>query len=122
MKTIGKSVALAGGLAIAALLVGTPSARAQGFGFGLSVPGVSVGVNTGGFGYYGGAYGGYPVVARRPLTLRPWHPMSSPGRSWSVARFMDRARTLTTDPVIMAAARIGPIPDTGAERVPVTVD
>ena len=49
--------------------LGRGPARAQGFSFGYAGPGVSVGVNTGGFGYGGAIYGGYPVVA--------------PGRSWS---------------------------------------
>jgi len=73
MKTNGKSLALAGGLAVMALAWGATPARAQGFSFGLAVPGVSVGVNTGGLGYYGGGYygggyyGGYPAVVPGPV-------------------------------------------------------
>lgn len=45
-----------------------PEARAQGFSFGLSVPGVSIGV---GQTLYGGYGWGYPVVAQPPVIVRP---------------------------------------------------
>jgi hypothetical protein len=72
MKTNGKSLVLAGGLAVMALAWGASPARAQGFSFGYAGPGVSVGVNTGGLGYYGGGYyGGYPAVAPVPVVPGP---------------------------------------------------
>ncbi len=43
-------------------------ASAQGFSFGFSTPGVSVGVGGGPYGVYGG---GYPIVARPPLIVQP---------------------------------------------------
>jgi hypothetical protein len=73
MKTNWKSLALLGGLAIGCFATGTSPAHAQGFSFGYSGPGVSVGVNTGG-GFYGGGFygGGYPVVTPGPVVVAPY--------------------------------------------------
>jgi hypothetical protein len=72
MKT-NRSLALAAGLAVVALAWGSAPAQAQGFSFGLAVPGVSVGVNTGGPGYYGGGYyGGYAAVVPAPVVVAPY--------------------------------------------------
>jgi len=80
MKTIGKSLAFAGLLAIGFLGFGAVPARAQGFSLGYSSPGFSVGVNTGGYGYYGGGvYPGYPIVAPAPIVVAPRVPYVVPG-------------------------------------------
>ena len=78
MKTNVKSLALACGLAVMAFVWGAGPARAQGFSFGYAGPGVSVGVNTGGFGYGGAVYGGYPVVAPAPVVVAPYAPVVVP--------------------------------------------
>ncbi len=63
------------------LALGASPARAQGFSFGYSGPGVSVGVNTGGYGYGGGVYAGAPVVvpgpvvAPAPVVVGPYAPV-----------------------------------------------
>ncbi len=75
MKASRKSLALAGGLAVMSLAWGASPAHAQGFSFGYAGPGVSVGVNTGGFGYGGAVYGGYPVVAPGPVVVAPYAPV-----------------------------------------------
>lgn len=91
MKTNLKSLALAGITAIGCLAVGAAPARAQGFSFGYSGPGGSVGVGIGGYGNYGGGYynpgyygpgyygpgyyGGYPVGAPGPLVVGPVAPV-----------------------------------------------
>jgi hypothetical protein len=76
MKANWKSWVLAGGLAVMSLAWGANPARAQGFSFGYAGPGVSVGVNTGGFGYGGAIYGGgYPVVAPGPVVVAPYAPV-----------------------------------------------
>jgi hypothetical protein len=77
MKTNVKSLTLACGLAVMAISWGAQPARAQGFSFGYSSPGVSVGVNTGGYGYGGGVYGGvgYPVAAPGPVVVAPYAPV-----------------------------------------------
>ena len=81
MNTNGKSLALAGAVAIACILLGAPSSRAQGFSFGYAGPGGSVGVTTGNYGYYGGGYygggyygGGYPVLAPGAFVAGPVAP------------------------------------------------
>lgn len=80
MKTIGKSLAFTGLLAVGLLTVGASPARAQAFGFGYSSPGFSIGVNTGGYGYYGGGvYPGYPVIAPAPVVVAPRVPYVVPG-------------------------------------------
>ena len=73
MMTNWKSLALAGGLASGCLAMDAAPARGQGFSLGYSSPGVSVGVTTGGNGYYPGGYygGGYPVAAPGPLVVGP---------------------------------------------------
>ena len=77
MKTNVKSLTLACGLAAMAFFWGVQPARAQGFSFGYAGPGVSVGVNTGGFGYGGPVYGGYgyPVVTPGPVVVAPIAPV-----------------------------------------------
>jgi hypothetical protein len=76
MKPNWKSLALAVGLASGCLAMGAAPARAQGFSLGYAGPGVSVGVTTGGYGYYpGGYYGGYPVVAPGPIVVGPAAPV-----------------------------------------------
>ena len=77
MKTNVKSLTLACGLAVMAISWGAQPARAQGFSFGYTSPGVSVGVTTGGYGYGGGVYGGvgYPVVAPGPVVVAPYAPV-----------------------------------------------
>jgi hypothetical protein len=81
MKTSWKSLALASIGVIGCLSAGASPARAQGFTFGYNGPGVSVGVNTGGYGfvpggyapggYYGGYYGGYPAVTPSSVLIAP---------------------------------------------------
>jgi hypothetical protein len=77
MNTNWKSLSLAAVGAIGLFSFAAAPAHAQGFSFGYSGPGVSVGVNTGVPAYYGGGlygggyYGGYPVVAPRPLVAGP---------------------------------------------------
>ena len=66
MKTTWKSFALAAVAAIACMTLGSSPAHAQAFSFGYAGPGVSVGVNAGNYGYFGGTgyyTGGYPVLA-----------------------------------------------------------
>lgn len=75
MKRNRKSLALACGLAMIVLAWSSGPARAQGFSFGYAGPGVSVGVNTGGFAYGGAVYGGYPVVAPAPVVVAPYPPV-----------------------------------------------
>ena len=91
MKAIGRSMLLAGGLVIGAFGMGATPAHAQGFGFGFSTPGASLGFGSGvyggygGFGGYGGLYPGYygaypyvtppyvvagaPIVVPRPVVV-----------------------------------------------------
>jgi hypothetical protein len=80
MKTMIRTLAVAGVVAVGGLTVGTAPARAQVVGFGYTGPGVSVGVQTGGPYYYGGYYQRYaymppvvvgppPVVVARPLIV-----------------------------------------------------
>jgi hypothetical protein len=81
MTTSWKLLVLAGIGAIGFLSVGARSAQAQGFSFGYTGPGVSVGVNTGGYGfvpggylpggYYGGFYPGYPPVVPGGVVVAP---------------------------------------------------
>jgi hypothetical protein len=71
MKTIPKSLVWAGGLAAITLAWGANPAQAQAMSFGYAGPGVSVGVNTGGFGVGGPVYGGYPLVAPGPVVVSP---------------------------------------------------
>lgn len=78
MNTNVRSLALACGLAVTAILWGAEPARAQAFSFGYAGPGVSVGVNTGGYAYGGGVYGGYPVVAPAPMVVAPYPPVVLP--------------------------------------------
>jgi hypothetical protein len=81
MKPNWMSIAMAGGLVLGCLASQATPARAQGFAFGYTGPGVSVGVTTGGNGYYGGGYygggyyGGYPVVAPGPIVVGPPAPV-----------------------------------------------
>lgn len=76
MKTNWKSLALQGALVCASLGLSGTQARAQGFSFGYTGPGISVGVTTPGYGYYGGAYApGYPVVSPGPVLVRPVPPV-----------------------------------------------
>jgi hypothetical protein len=86
MNPTRKSLALAGTFAIACMVLCGPTARAQGFSFGYSGPGGSVGVTTGNYGYYGGGYygggyygggyygGGYPVLAPGAFVAGPVAP------------------------------------------------
>jgi hypothetical protein len=71
-------------LAGACLAFGATSARAQGFSFGVSVPGFSLGVGNGygyGYGYYPGAYyPGYPVVSPGPVVVGGVGPVLVPRR------------------------------------------
>jgi hypothetical protein len=67
MKTISRSLAVAGVLAIGSLALGASPARAQAFGFSYASPGLSVGVGTGAFpGYYPAPY---PLVAPAPVVV-----------------------------------------------------
>jgi hypothetical protein len=70
---------LAGVLGVAGAVVGSTPARAQGFAFGFSTPGLSVGVGSP---VYGGYYGALPVapypyvvpapvVVPRPVVVAP---------------------------------------------------
>ena len=70
MKALSRSLILSGVAAVGIFGLGAVPARAQGFGFGYSSPGVSFGLGTGGYSgaYYGGygsygGYGAYPYVA-----------------------------------------------------------
>jgi hypothetical protein len=77
MKTTRKSLAFAGVGAIACMMLGAPRAHAQAFSFGYSGPGVSVGVQTGNPGYFGGAgyyTGGYPILAPSAFIAGPVAP------------------------------------------------
>lgn len=67
MKTNLRPLALASELAVVFLAFGTSPGHAQGFSFGYAGPGVSVGVNTGGFGIGGGVYAGAPVIGPAPV-------------------------------------------------------
>jgi hypothetical protein len=79
MKANGKSLALAGLLALGLLSFGASPVRAQAWGFGYSSPGLSVGVGTGGFGYYGGGvYPGYPILTPAPVVVAPRIPYVVP--------------------------------------------
>jgi hypothetical protein len=80
MKTNWKSLALLGGLTCLFLGASTESARAQGFSFGYAGPGVSVGVTTPGYGYYGGPVvgGGYPILSPGPVVVAPYRPYVVP--------------------------------------------
>jgi hypothetical protein len=81
MKTSWKSLVLVGIGMIACWSIGATPARAQGFSFGYSGPGVSVGVGTAGYGYvpggyapggyYGGYYGGYPPITPGSVVIAP---------------------------------------------------
>jgi hypothetical protein len=71
MKSNGKSLVLAGILAVGCLGLGSTPARAQGFSFGLSTPGLSVGVGQGPYGYSGGVFAGYPAVVGGPVVAGP---------------------------------------------------
>jgi hypothetical protein len=66
MKTFWRSLAFAGILTAGGLGLGVSPARAQGFTFGYSGPGLSLGVASG-----GGYYGGYPVVTPAPVVVTP---------------------------------------------------
>ncbi|MDR3632753.1 MAG: hypothetical protein P4L84_02895 [Isosphaeraceae bacterium] len=69
MKTILRSLALTGVVAVGSLGLGATEARAQAFGFNYASPGFSFGVGNGGYGgYYGG---GYPLVAPAPVVVAP---------------------------------------------------
>jgi hypothetical protein len=80
MKTNVKSLTAACGLAVMAFSWCGAPAKAQGLSFGYARPGVSVGVNTGGYGYGGGVYGGYgyPVVTPAPVVVAPYAPVVVP--------------------------------------------
>jgi hypothetical protein len=67
MKALLRTVAMAGVLSVGGLGLAASPARAQAFGFGYASPGLSFGVATGGFGYYGG----YPLVAPAPVVVAP---------------------------------------------------
>ena len=78
MKTTWKTFAIAATVAIACMAFNSSLVRAQGFSFGYSGPGVSVGVNTGNYGYFGGGgyygggyYGGYQVLAPGAFVAGP---------------------------------------------------
>jgi hypothetical protein len=63
---------LAGVTAVGVLGWGATPANAQAFGLGYNSPGLSFGLGTGGYGYYGGGYyGGYPYVAPGPVVVPP---------------------------------------------------
>ena len=67
MKTIVRSLALAGLVAFGGL--GSSKAQAQFFGPGYGGSGLSINIGSGG---YGGYYGGYPaVVAPAPVVVAP---------------------------------------------------
>jgi hypothetical protein len=124
MKTNGKSLVLAGGLAVMALAWGASPARAQGFSFGYAGPGVSVGVNTGGLGYYGGGYyGGYPAVAPVPVVPGPVvvAPYAGVVVQRPMAAWASMAPGLITGPATTAAGITGVATvttvATGAERI-----
>ncbi len=110
MNPAYKTLATAGTVAIACMLFSNTSAHAQAFSFGYSGPGVSVGVNAGNYGYFGGGgyygggyYGGYPVLGPRafiagpvaPVYVRPPVYLGGPAflpRPYAVARPYGRYR------------------------------
>jgi len=76
MKTSWKSLTIASVWMVGCLAIGARPAHAQAFSFGYSGPGVSVGVATGAYGYYGGGYyGGYPAGAPAYVTVAPVLPV-----------------------------------------------
>jgi hypothetical protein len=76
MKPNWKSLAIACGLAAGCAGAGASPARAQGFSFGYNGPGVSFGLTTPGYGYFGGGYySGYPIVTPGPLVVSPVAPV-----------------------------------------------
>jgi len=81
MKRNWTSLAAMGAMASACLALGAAPAHAQGFSFGYAGPGVSVGITTGGPGYYGvpyyggGYYSAYPVVPTRSIVVSPVAPV-----------------------------------------------
>ena len=72
MRRIGRSMMLAGVIAVGVLGWGARPAKAQAFGFGYSSPGFSFGLGTGGYGYYGGGYvAPAPVLVPGPVVAAP---------------------------------------------------
>jgi hypothetical protein len=78
MKRKWKTIVILGAVALACMALDSSTAKAQNFNFGYSGPGVSVGVNAGNYGYFGGGgyygggyYGGYPVLAPRAFIPGP---------------------------------------------------
>jgi hypothetical protein len=69
MRTLWRSLALAGIVTVGGLEAS--SARAQAFNFGYASPGFSFGVASGGPGSSGGFYGGVPLVAPVPAVVPP---------------------------------------------------
>ena len=69
MKTHWQTMILASALVIGGISLGATSARAQAVGFGYTSPGFSIGVGTGGVGYYGA----YPYAA--PVMVAPAAPV-----------------------------------------------
>ncbi len=74
-----KSFALAAMVVVGCVGLGASPARAQGYSFGFSTPGFSLGVSQGPYGYYGGGYyPGYPVVRPGPVVVAPAVPYVVP--------------------------------------------
>jgi hypothetical protein len=71
MKTIGRSMMLAGALAVGFLGFGATPARAQAVGFGFAGPGGSFGFSAGGYGGYGYPGYGYGVVGAPVIVGAP---------------------------------------------------
>ncbi len=72
MTMIGRSMMLAGAMAVGLLGFGAVPARAQAVGFGYAGPGVSFGFSTGGytaFGYPGPVVGAYAPVVGAPVIV-----------------------------------------------------
>ena len=116
MKANRKSLALAGALAVVSLAWTASPAQAQGFSFGYAGPGVSVGVNTGGFGYGGAVYGGYPVVRLARWWLRRMHRWWFARPFMLAGRFTVRVRsTVRGFMAVVTTAAIGDIRGTGVK-------
>src|SRR6516165_8959407 len=74
MKTNGRSMMLAGVVAVGLLTFGAAPARAQAVGFGYAGPGMSFGFSAGNYGYGGYGYpapvvGGYAGVVGAPVVV-----------------------------------------------------
>jgi hypothetical protein len=73
MITIGRSLLTASALALGTITLPATTASAQGFGVNVYTPGVSVGVQGGGYPYAVNPYigGGYATVVPRPVVVAP---------------------------------------------------